>query len=243
MKTTKLIATALASMALYCAPSHAAIVNGGFESGLSGWSTLGDVSTQAGAPQGNARLLLTTADTVADEFDNNGAPIGPFNRSGNSPLLVGSPGGLETQSGFAIGAFDPVGGFAYEGSLASQSFTAAAGQTLSFLWNFGTRDTAADFAFVAIDGLVLRLGGVPEAVLPGSGDNLLETGYQTYSFQFASSGLHTLAFGVVDVFDVAVMSSLSIDQVQLSNTVPEPKALLLMLMALGLMVVGGRRLP
>ena len=243
MNTIKLIATALVSLALYNAPSHAAIVNGGFESGLSGWSTFGDVSTQAGAPQGNSRLLLTTADTVADEFDNNGAPIGPFNRSGNSPVLVGSPGGLETQSGFAIGAFDPVGGFAYEGSLALQSFNADAGQTLSFLWNFGTRDTLADFAFVAIDGVVIRLGGVPEAVLPSSGDNLLETGYQTYSFQFVSGGLHTLAFGVVDVFDASVMSSLSIDQVQLSHTVPEPRAALLMLMALGLLAVGGRRLP
>jgi hypothetical protein len=243
MNTIKLIATAWVSLVLYDAPSHAIIVNGGFESGLSGWGTFGDVSTQTGAPQGNARLLLTTADTVADEFDGSGTPIGPFNRSGNSPVLVGSPGGLETQSGFAIGAFDPVGGFAYEGSLALQSFTATAGQTLSFLWNFGTRDTLADFAFVAIDGVVIRLGGVPEAVLPGSGDNLLETGYQTYSFQFASSGLHTLAFGVVDVFDASVMSSLSIDQVQLSNTVPEPGAALLMLMALGLLAVGGRRLP
>ncbi len=243
MNTIQLFAATVASAALFSAPSHAAIVNGGFESGLTGWSTYGDVSTQAGAPQGNARLLLTTADTLADEFDSSGAPIGPFNRSGNSPLLVGSPGGLEAQSGFAIGAFDPVGEFAQEGSLASQSFTATAGQTLSFLWNFGTRDTLADYAFVAIDGLVIRLGGVPEALLPGSGDNLWETGYQTYSFQFASSGLHTLAFGVVDVFDVAVMSSLSIDQVQLSNTVPEPRTALLVLMALGLMAVGGRRLP
>ena len=243
MNTIKLIATAWVSLALYNAPSHAAIVNGGFETGLAGWSTLGDVSTQAGAPQGNSSLILTTADTVADEFDGNGDPIGPFNRSGNSPVLVGSPGGLETQSGFSIGAFDPVGGFAYEGSLALQSFTATAGQTLSFLWNFGTRDTLADFGFVAIDGVVMRLGGVPDATLPGSGDNLLETGYQTYSFQFASSGLHTLVFGVVDVFDGAVMSSLSVDQVQLSNTVPEPRAALLMLMALGLLAVGGRRLP
>jgi hypothetical protein len=244
MQTIKFIAVTLASMALLCAPSHAALVNGGFEAGLAGWTTFGDANTQSGAPQGNARLLLTTADTVADEFDNTGAAIGPFNRSGNSPLWVGQPGGLENQSGFSIGAFDPVGGFAYEGSVALQSFIATAGDTLSFVWNFGTRDTFDDFAFVAIDGLVIRLGGVPEALLTGTGDHLLETGFQSFSFQLATTGQHSLVFGVVDVLDVSVMSSLSIDQVQLSNTVPEPRTLLLVLTALGLMAAAtARRLP
>jgi hypothetical protein len=243
MHTIKKIA-ALVLTAFFCTTGQAALVNGGFENGLSGWTTLGDASTQAGAPQGNARLLLTNADTFSDEVDASGLPLGPFNRSGNSPLLVGVPGGLEQQAGFAIGAFDPVGDFAQEGSLAMQSFSAAAGDTLSFLWNFGTRDTFADFAFVAIDGLVIRLGGVPEALLTGSGDHLLETGFQTFSFQFNTSGLHSLVFGVVDVGDTAIMSSLSVDQVQLrSNSVPEPQSLALMLMALGLMALSGRRLP
>lgn len=243
MHTLKKIA-ALVSTVFFCAFSQAALVNGGFENGLSGWTTLGDASTQTGAPQGNARLLLTNADTFSDEVDSNGVPIGPFNRSGNSPLLVGSPGGLEQQAGFAIGAFDPAGNFAQEGSLAMQSFNATAGDALSFLWNFGTRDTFADFAFVAIDGVVIRLGGVPEALLTGTGDNLFETGFQTFNFQFNTTGLHTLAFGVVDVGDVAIMSSLVVDQVQLaSNTVPEPQSLALMLTALGLLAVGGRRLP
>ena len=225
--------------------AQAAIVNGGFESGLSGWSTWGDASTQAGAPFGSRQLVLTNAGLVADEFDINGALVGPFNRSGNAALATGAPGGLETLSGFAPGAFNPAGDVAYEGSLAQQTFTAAAGDTLNFVWNFGTRDTFADYAFVAINGLVIRLAGSPEALLTSSGDNLFETGLQSFSYTFATAGTQTLTLGVVDVADDTLLSTLFVDQVQLTaattNGVPEPTSAALLLLGLGLAAKARRR--
>lgn len=227
--------------------AQAAIVNGGFEAGLAGWSTWGDAGTTGdGAPAGAAQLVLTNAGLDADEFDANGALIGPFNRSGNAAVTAGVFGGLETLGGFPLGAFDPLGDAAIEGSLAQQAFTAAAGDTLSFTWKFGTRDTFADYAFVAINGQVFYLAGSPEASLPGSGDNLFETSQQSFSHTFGAAGLQTLTFGVVDVADGTVMSSLFVDQVQLvagtpNNTVPEPASAALLLAGLGLTAWRHRR--
>ena len=229
--------------------AQAQIINGGFEFGLSGWTTFGDVSTQAntaaGSGAGAAKLFLTTAGLEADEFDSAGVLIGPFNASRISAVVVGSAGGLETLNGNAIGAFDAFGLFAYEGSLARQSFSAQAGDILSFVWNFGTRDTGLDHAFVVIDGVVTSLSGSSRPTQMGSGFDLLQTGFRsfstTFSTTFSTSGTHSLAFGVVDLNDSAVRSSLSVDQVQIS-AVPEPSSGALTLLGLALTGFFVRRL-
>jgi hypothetical protein len=239
MKKLNFIATANTTLLAFALPflathAQAQIVNGGFESGLTGWITYGDVSTQGNAPAGSAKLFLTTAgpSNETDEFNAAGVPIGPFNESGTAAVIAGQPGGLETLGGTALGAFDTFSLSAIEGSLARQSFTAQAGDIFSFTWNFGTRETALDHAFVVIDGVVTTLNSAVNPTAPGTGNDLFQTGYQSFSSSFTTSGTHTVAFGVVDLNDTAVRSSLSIDQVQIS-AVPEVDGRIMLLAGLG----------
>lgn len=100
-------------------------------------------------------------------------------------------------------------------------------------WNFGTADNLADYAFVVIDGTFMRLGGVAEAGLPGEAGNLLQTGEQVFSLSLGA-GPHSIVFGVVDVGDIGLSSTLAIRQV-LVTPVPEPAGLALI--AAGLAVL------
>jgi hypothetical protein len=216
------------------ASAQAQITNGDFEAGLFGWKTFGDVSTQGSAPQGTSKLFLTTAGLDADEFNSSGVLIGPFNASGTAAIEAGVPFGLEDRGLDAIGAYDAFGLYAIEGSLARTGFNAQAGDVLSFVWNFGTRETALDHAFVVIDGVVTSLNSAVNPTAPGTGNDLFQTGYQSFSSTIATSGSHTVVFGVVDLNDTAVRSSLSIDQVQIS-AVPEPSSAAMCLLGLAAM--------
>jgi hypothetical protein len=243
MKTFNAKTSAIAmfiALALPCfmLNAQAQITNGGFEAGLTGWTTYGDVSTQGNAPVGSAKLFLTTAgpSNETDEFNAAGAPIGPFNESGTAAVLAGQTGGLETLGGTALGAFDTFSLSAIEGSLARQSFNAQAGDIFSFTWNFGTRETQLDHAFVVIDGVVTSLNSAVNPTAPGIGNDLFQTGYQSFSSSFTTSGTHTVAFGVVDLNDTAVRSSLSIDQVQIS-AVPEADVRIMLLAGMGSLVL------
>ncbi|GLS98468.1 PEP-CTERM sorting domain-containing protein [Piscinibacter gummiphilus] len=218
--------------------AQAQVTNGGFESGLSGWSVLGDASVLAGGTQGLSQLWLTTASVDFD--DDFPLAAGALNRSGSAAAEVGVPGGVEAFAGLALGALDPNPAEAiqaFEGSAARQSFTANAGDVLTFQWDFGTRDSGADFAFVAIDGVLFKLASSPDAGLPGTYGNDFRTGWANFTHTFSGSGVHDVVFGVVDVNDYSVTSTLAVDAVSVS-AVPEPGALALLVP--GLMVLGLR---
>jgi hypothetical protein len=178
---------------------------------LAGWSVLGDVLANGGA------ITLTSAYAMP------GDPDAPFNLSGTNAADIAA---VEAAAGLAAYALDlsdiEVG---TEGSLASQSFAAQAGDTLSFDWQFSTLDTDfEDHAFAVLNGELITLATrTAPAAAP-----------QPFSIVLAQGGTVTLAFGVIDTTDYIGVSSLSVSNLLLTP-VPEPGAALLWLAGLGLL--------
>ena len=200
--------------------TNAAIVNGGFESGLTAWSSAGDALVDDGffggsfPTEGALQALVTTLSEAGDftpglSFDD-AVPVADLE------AFLGLSGEL-------------IGLDATEGSAIMQSFTGNAGDTLAFDWNFLTDDAglSGDFAFVLIDGSLSMLADANSFLLgASSGFFLDETGYQSLAHTFGSTGLHTLAFGVVDAPDEIGASGLLIDNITLTP-IPLPASLLL----------------
>ncbi len=232
--------TALA-LALCAGSADAQIVNGHFDNGLAGWTTGGDAAVVA------THLSLTNAFDASDDADSVSR-----NLSGNAPLPSGQPGGLEDSAGLAQQALDPNPALAItatEGSVASQSFQAAAGSQLSFKWDLSTQDqsgdpTLADIAFVVIDGKLTVLGNVLDASTAITGGTYAaHTGWADWSTTFASGGTHTIALGVADIGDYVTSSALEVSDVTLTevSAVPETSTLALMAAGLGLLALQARR--
>lgn len=226
-------------------PSHAAILNGGFEDNLTDWTSIGDVSTQtddfdATPTQGNSQALLTTASsTFVDDS------TGTFNFSGNEPATVGTAGGLEDFLGLPLGSLpgsDSFFNFPFEGSALKQTFSAQAGDVLSFDWNFLTNDDPSnqDYAFVVLDNLS-KLAQTTDNLNSSSTVFSQETGFQTFSHTFTSASEFSLALGVVDAGDFNNSSALLVDNVTLTTpaAVPEPGSVVGVLLfgALGIKAV------
>lgn len=171
---------------------------------LAGWTSVGDVATQAGS------LWLSTAyvDGVADE---------PGNLSGVSAVDITA---VESAAGLAPYSLDLApDDYGTEGSLAAQSFGVAAGQLLRFEWSFGSAETSfADHAFVVLNGQVLTLATRSQ---PGAAS-------QVFSQPLGPAGLVSIAFGVIDTQDVTGVSTLRISDLQVS-AVPEPASAALLL--------------
>ncbi|MDY7024225.1 MAG: PEP-CTERM sorting domain-containing protein, partial [Cyanobacteriota bacterium] len=192
-------------------PNPNLLPNGSFETGdFTNWETLGNTSITTAAfgrqpTDGLFQALLSTDDpTVATAS-------------------------IENFLGLDIGSLDDLGnGTATFGSAIQQTFTANAGDILSFDWNFltdeGTPTFFNDFAFVSI----ISLSELADTTFPDFFSSLSpfneETGFQSFSFIIPMSGTYSLGIGITDVEDAIVDSGLLIDNVAL-QTVPEPASI------------------
>jgi hypothetical protein len=193
----------------------APILNGGFETGLfPPWSTIGDTSA------------IVTLGTIA--------PVeGAFQALITNGLGSVSQGSLETFFGLTAGALDALGsGDATQGSGIQQSFTANAGETVTFFFNFLTNEATPepifnDSSFVVRDGVATLLRNTTGAFFPAPGAFFFEqTLYAQFSYVVPTTGTHTLGFGVVDVGDSIIDSGLLVDSVV--APIPEPGTLALL---------------
>ena len=129
---------------------------------------------------------------------------------------------LETFLELPGGTLDALGpGNVTSGSAIKQTITAVAGQTLTFRWNFATDELDQpvvfnDFGFVTIvdNNVVILATRLDPGFLPTTNYDG-QTGYMDFSYTFASSGTCILGFGVTDVQDNIVESSLFVDAVDL----------------------------
>jgi hypothetical protein len=223
---------AVAALLLSSLQCRAAVLqNGDFASGdLTGWTVTGNATVEtllAGVPpSGNSSQAF-------------------IGNVGVSLYLLGtqtavSAGSLEGALGLKTGSLNTlkqpgdVGNVVF-GSSIEQSFSARANSTVSFSFNFLTDDASNskgnDFVFVLLDGSLYRIAGSFSTLGPTNSPFTYETGYQPFSLTLASSGMHTLAFGVVDVHDSLGASAVLIDNVTV-NSIPEPDTLVLLVAGL-----------
>jgi hypothetical protein len=202
--------------------SHAAVINGNFETGnLSGWSSLGSAHVETAAFGVNP---------TEGTYDGYIETTGNFTALASAivPFL-----GLTGSDIMALGQGAPTNGTGI-----SQDITVSAGDTLTFDWNFLTDEldesaTFNDFAFLTVDGsaflLASRNTSTFNVVSPPVGFDG-QTGWSSDSYNFASAGTFKIGFGVFNVGDSGHNSVLLLDIVNVP--VPEPGTFVLMALAL-----------
>ena len=211
-------ALSLFSLATFLGANPAqALVNGSFETGdFTNWETIGNTSIQtssfgSGPTKGDFQALLFNAQPTAFDLS------------------------IELFLGLPFGSLDGLGnGNATTGSAIKQTFTAQAGDTLTFDWNFLTDEATPtvfnDFAFVSIAG-VDTLADTSSEFVSSLTPFVEETEFNNFSFTFENTGTYTLGLGVTNSVDTVVNSGLLVDNVNLAS-VPEPASILGVLAAL-----------
>ena len=199
---------------------NATIINGGLETGdFTGWTTIGETSTEtsafgSGPTEGTFQALLSTGGTTFADST------------------------IEAFLGLEAGSLDNLGnGNATQGSAIRQTFTAEAGDVLTFDWNFLTNEALPlpfkDFSFVSITSLSeLADTTFPSSVSSPTTQFFTETGFKPFSFKIPTTGTYTLGIGVTDTVDNTtdkedniIDSGLLVDSVKLVS-VPEPPSML-----------------
>lgn len=225
--TAWLVSLMSLSSLLGASPSHGAVVNGGFETDdFTGWSRIGDTSIQTANSIGSSptegffEAFLSTASVADDNFNFSGTDAVP---SSDLETFLGLGSGSLNNLG--NGGFFPV----IEGAAIKQAFTANAGDTLSFNYNFLTDESPQSeyynsFAFIVVNTSTNELADTFSILNPSSTFFNQETGFQSFSTALPTSGTYTLGLGIVDRGE-AFSSGLLVDNVQ-TTPIPEPSSIL-----------------
>ncbi|MGB7443107.1 MAG: choice-of-anchor I family protein [Coleofasciculaceae cyanobacterium] len=203
------------------------LVSGGFEEGLAGWTPTGDavLATNTfgrGPVEGDSQAFLSTATNEVIGLDANFNPVA----GGTAVPAANLPPNL-------VNVILPN---TIEGSSLTQTFTATAGETLTFSYNFLTNETVGqnadpnfnDYAFISIEGATEVVNEVladtTASFNPISNldsfeqyEFFNETGFETFSYTFQTTGQFTLGVGVADVGEFTTVSGLLVDDFSLSN--------------------------
>ncbi|MBW4676964.1 MAG: PEP-CTERM sorting domain-containing protein [Desmonostoc geniculatum HA4340-LM1] len=193
---------------------------------LGSWQQFGDVITSG------AGANLSTASLEFPD-DAPAAAAGAFNYSGIAAGEAGFFPDLQDFLGLTDSSALDIEGFAFEGSAIKNTITVAAGDALSFDWNFRTNETVnKDFAFLLVDSTLIKLADFTDATQADS-PFLQQTGIRSYTF--STPGTYSVAFGVVDVDDYGITSALEVKNAAIKR-VPEPATLVgaLMVFACGI---------
>lgn len=227
--------------------SQAAVLNGGFERGFSGYTTIGDTIVHSGSfksKYGNGKSQAVISNTPGAEVD--------FTFSGKPSV---SNSALEQFLGLNSGSLDAIASnIAIEGSAIKQTFFGNANDTLSFDFGFLTdEDTLSkidfnkpnpqynDFAFFTLQfedssSYVFQLADTfSDFTNSYTTPFIYETGIQTKSLSLAAAGQYTVGFGVLDVGDENFASSLLVDNIKLTSNangkpVPVPSSVVALAM-------------
>jgi hypothetical protein len=223
LKTLLYVAVVIAlSLGVVREGSALAIQNGSFESGFTSWQTFNltyilDASYGIAPSNGSyyAQALAQSAD--------------PYNAAGVEAFLGVSDSTLQAiKSGYTDFT---------EGSAFKQTFTANAGDKISFDWKFTTEEEIIapyDFSFYTLNN------GVNTSAF-ALGDTNIDSGYMVsdpmeyetigwrrVTITIPTTGIYTLGFGAMQAEDNLTSSALLIDNVTQTTAVPEPSTFLLL---------------
>jgi VCBS repeat-containing protein len=207
----------------------AALHNGGFENGdFTGWTTAGEthittVAFGAAPTEGIFQAFLSTAGRLED----------PLDPSGNAMPIAD----LETFLGLPPGRLSDIStDTAIEGSALKRTFTANAGDIVSFDWNFLTNEpthldepafppsvTSNDFVFVTLTP-VSHLADTFSAFGASSTIFTGETGFDTFTWTIPATGTYEIGIAVIDVGDEKTLSGLLVDNVLLTSGASLPRS-------------------
>jgi len=173
---------------------------------------------------------VITAPDVADwqtlgQTDTIDAHDGQDPTQGSLMTLVRAEGSSQSEIegflGLQNGVLDTTAeGDATIGSAVKISLEVSAGDVVTFDWNFSAHDYLPynDFAFVVIDGQVIKLADLTNFPATGFGVPVDDaTGWTTFSYTVEQDGVLELGLGVVNVNDDVLHSDLLIDNLQLNG--------------------------
>lgn len=239
----------LVAMGLAASPA-AALVNGGFEAGLTSWTVF---------PATGVNPIRATAEPAGfGVIPTEGRLQGVIE---TSDIDGKTDSEVETFFGLTPGAITGFGYASPRGIAISQTVNVGVGDMLlgdlNFLTNelvqgdptYSTSPSHDDFAVFIADGIAhlwadvnqpgfFTSGALLRAGSPVTGVTK-ETGYQPLSYTFQNAGPQTIGFAVFNVSDISAQSALAVDNLSVSR-VPLPAAGAML--GLGLVTLAALRL-